>query len=129
MTPPNVSADCRAACDARLDAEATCEPGEVQVTIQGELGTDLMARFERVRAALQAGFGTILTVSDRVERLQRSGQAVVELAAELPGAVAGVGIEAANCARGAITELQSSVANVTVSVEVSVSVSGSVAAG
>ena len=129
VRPPNVSADCQAACDARLSAEASCEPGEVEVAITGELGTDLAERAERVSAALRAGFGTILTIRARLERLRDSGEQVVRLAGGLPGAVASIGLEAAGCARGSIESLQSSMGSVRISMEVSVQVSGSVTAG
>ena len=97
--------------------------------LAGELGTDLLERAERVQAAGRAGLGTILSIKARLQRLRDSGQQVVELAGGLPAAVVGVGVEAANCARGAITELQGAIANISVSVEVSVTVSGSIVAG
>lgn len=125
ITPPNVSADCRAACDARMDAEVNCQPGQVEVTIDGELEADMAERAARVRAAIRTGAGTILTLRARLQRLRRSGEQVLRLARDLPGAVGNIGVGAAACAAASIEVLRASTMSVSVSVEVSVEVSGS----
>ncbi|MCC7537053.1 MAG: hypothetical protein IT379_12605 [Deltaproteobacteria bacterium] len=128
VQPPNVSADCRAACDARLDAQATCQPGEATLVINGELDGDLQQTAERATNAVRAGLGTIMTLRRRLDRLQRSGRAVVEAAGDLPDAVGSLGVTAAGCAAATVSGLASAVGSVSVSVEVSVQVSGSASA-
>lgn len=128
VQPPQVNADCRAACDARLDAQATCTPGRAELRITGNAGTDLEARVRRVRAALGGGFGQVLLLRAKVERTARSGAQLVRAAQELPNAIGNAGARAVMCATSAATATVSAMAKVNVSVSVSVQVSGSVTA-
>ncbi|MEZ4405841.1 MAG: hypothetical protein R3A52_05140 [Polyangiales bacterium] len=128
VEPPRVSADCRAACDARLDAQATCTPGRAELRINGNVGTNLQQKVERVQAAIRSGFSQVLQVRAQVERSSRSGAALARAIADLPSAARSIGIQAATCAGAAVGAVTSSVASVNVSVQVSVQVSGSVSA-
>jgi len=128
VTPPRMSADCRAACDARLDAQASCTPGGAELRITGNVDTNLGDKVRRVQAALAGGFGQVLMLRGRLERTARSGAALSRSIADLPSAARSIGITAAACATSAIAATTQAVASVNVSVSVSVQVSGSVSA-
>lgn len=125
VQPPEVNADCRAACDARLSAQASCQPGRAVLTVDGNVASDLEARVRRVRAALGSGFGAVLMVRDRVQTTARTGEALARAIAELPSAARDVGASAAICATSSVAAVAEAVSSVNVSVQVSVSVSAS----
>jgi hypothetical protein len=129
IVPPRVSAECRASCDARLDAQATCTPARATLRITGNVSTDLQARATRLRTAIESGYGQILDVRAKVERVGRSGAALVSAVRELPSAVSDISVLAARCAATSATSAASAAASVQVSVSVSVNVSGSFSAG
>lgn len=47
---PTASARCRAACDARVEAQARCTPGHMEITVGGGLDAENQARVERVQS-------------------------------------------------------------------------------
>ncbi|MEQ8886925.1 MAG: hypothetical protein RID93_04780 [Sandaracinaceae bacterium] len=124
--PPQVNADCRAACEASVEAQMECRPGQAEVIVSGGPGPEAQARLEKVRAAVRAGLASVQLVHERVERMQRSGRVIIDSMQNLPDAIRTVGVSAAACSAGALSDLQQSLASVSVSVEVSVSVSASV---
>jgi hypothetical protein len=126
--PPEVSADCRAACEASVEATMQCTPGQTDVIVSGGPGAEAEARIARVRAAVQEGLATIQNVNERVRRMQVSGRRIVGSLEDLPETIRTVGIGAAACTAGAISDLQRSLASVSMSVEVSVEVSASFSA-
>lgn len=126
VVPPSVNADCRAACDARLDAHAQCTPGRVDLAVQGSVSDDLAPRVARLRAALGGGVATIVQLRQRAERVARSGVALGRAMGELPSAARTVGVQAGLCATAAAAATAQAVASVNISVQVSVEVSGSV---
>lgn len=125
VVPPQVNADCRAACDARLNAQATCQPGRAVLAIDGNVSSDLEARVRRVRAALGSGFGAVMTVRERVERTARTGETLARAIAQLPSAAQQIGVAAGICAASSVAAVGQAVASVNVSVQVSVQVSAS----
>jgi hypothetical protein len=125
VVPPAVNADCRAACDARLNAQASCQPGRASLAIDGNVSSDLEARVRRVRAALGSGYGAVLQVREQVERTARTGEALARAIAELPSAAQQIGVAAGLCAAGSVAAVTQAVASVNVSVQVSVQVSAS----
>jgi len=126
---PSVSADCEASCDAQLDARAECTAGHTEVTIEGNVGADAEERLGRLRQALSNGLPRILSVGAKLERLQRSGQTLVNRAGDVPGAVNNLGLTAVSCATQSVAALGDAFGSVSVSVNVSVSVSASASAG
>jgi hypothetical protein len=129
VTPPQLEAECSASCDARLNAEARCEPGRAEVVITGNLDSNLQARADALKEAIRAGYGTILAVGAKLERLAAAGSAMVSTAEEVPGAVGSLGLQAGACATQAAAMIPRATASISVSVEVSASVSGSAAGG
>ncbi|MCB9597060.1 MAG: hypothetical protein H6719_30330 [Sandaracinaceae bacterium] len=124
--PPEVDANCRAACEAHVDATLECTPGEAELVITGGPDAAAQERIAKVREAVRVGLATVLTVRERVQRLQQSGRQIANSLERLPEAVRTVGATAALCSAGAVSDLTQSLASVSVSVEVSVSVSASV---
>jgi hypothetical protein len=125
---PEVSAECNAACDAQVDASVECQPGQAELVVSGGPDAETQARAAKLRAAVAEGYGAILAVRQRVERLEESGRAVLAQLQQLPNAIRDVGISAAACSAGALADIQESMAAVSVTLEVSVSVSASFSA-
>ena len=126
---PRVDADCRASCDARLNAEAECEPGSAEVTVTGNVGTNVRDRVEKLKAAIRGSWGTIMAVRAKLQRLGEAGDELVRTAGDVPGAVGSLGLSAAACASQAAAALPRATASVSVSVEVSASMSASASGG
>ncbi|MBC7174517.1 MAG: hypothetical protein H5U40_18880 [Polyangiaceae bacterium] len=126
VRPPSVSAECQASCDARLNAQAQCEPGSVEVLVRGDASVD-RARLDRLRAALQAGWGDVQLVRARLAYLGESGRGLVDATANLRGVGRELGVGAVACITEAASIIPQATASVSVSVEVSASVSGSMA--
>lgn len=126
---PQASADCQASCDARVSAKAECKPGSLHVDIKGAADSNIPERAARLRAAIESGFGAVLTARAKLERLGASGNAIVKTAGRLPGAVGELGLHAASCATQAAAILPRATASVSVSIEVSASLSASAGAG
>lgn len=126
VQPASVSAECDAACDAHVEAQATCQPGEIYVSVTGTANGDLAGRLERVRMAAREGLSSIVDLRVRAQRLAANAAAVVRL---FPGAAQGairVSATAASCMATAATGVVQSMASVQVSVQVNVEVSASV---
>lgn len=128
VRPPEISAECKASCDARLNAQASCQPGEVAVIIKGNVDSNIEERVNHVKAALEGGWANLQVTGIKLARLRDSGEALVATAKEVPGAVGSLGIKAVGCATEAAAAVPSAFASVGVSVEVSVSVSASASA-
>lgn len=127
-TPPQVDADCRAACEARVEASMECTPGTAELVVTGGPDAEAEARLARVREAIRVGLASVLATRERMQRIQESGRRVLAELEQLPAAVRTLGVSAAVCSAGALADLTSSMQTVTVSVEVSVSVSASASA-
>ena len=128
MRPPQVSAECRAACDAQVNAQVECQPGRAELVVTGGMDAEAEARAARVREAIAIGMGTVITVRERVQRLNASGREVVSRMRELPSAIRTLGVTAAACSTAALANFQQSMSSVSVTLEVSVSVSASASA-
>ena len=125
VVPPEVHADCRAACDARIAAQAQCTPGTVQIRMTGNPAA-LSEHGLRARRAIDVGYANVLLARERVRRLESSGREILRLSGELPNAIQTLGVNAGVCMASAATVLSRAMTSVSVSVEVSVSISGSV---
>ena len=117
---PSVSADCNASCEASVQAEASCEPGQFEMRVSG--GAD-EAQVERLRAAFRH-FAQLGVIKEKLRRLRDSGRALVDTARNLRG-MREAGLQAIACVTEAAAVIPNAAANVSVSVEVSVSVSAS----
>jgi hypothetical protein len=125
VRPASASARCRAACDAELEAQARCTPGEARLNVSGGVDPAMRPRVEAVQRATAEGLSTILSLRERVQRLQTAGREIARIAPELPQAAATVGVGATACATAAASAVAEAIASLSVSVEVSVQVSAS----
>ena len=125
VRPPSASAECEASCDARLDAKAECEPGEMHVDIQGSVDQNVSEKVARVRQAIESGMSNVLLLRAKLDRLGASGAEMVQAGGRIPDAVGTLGLNAARCATQAVAALPRATASVSVSVQVSASLSAS----
>ena len=136
VEPPQMSAECKAKCDAGVHAKAECTPPHVMVRVVGAADAQAEAKF---RMAIEKNLGPILKVAIGM------GKGAVELADNMKVVIDGVsgGLQAAGdpmtvgrltaCVsapfKGALDAVGSVKANVNVSVSVQASASGSAKAG
>ena len=144
MKPPQMSADCKAKCDAHVQAKAECTPASVGIRIEG--AADAKAA-EQYKAALEKNLPAVLKIAvgigERGAHMAGNVTVVVEgLEGSVKGMVKGdattvatMGGKLAGCLsgtfKGALDAAASLKANVNVSVEVkaSASASGSASGG
>jgi hypothetical protein len=134
MKPPQMSADCKAKCDARVQAKAECSPASVGIRIEG--AADAKAA-ETYKAALEKNLPLVLKVAIGVG--ERGVKMAGNVAVVVDGAKAGVeasakasplsGGKLVGCVaapfKGAIDAAASLKASVSVSVDVKASASAS----
>ena len=134
VEPPQVSADCKAQCDAEVSGKLECTPARVVVKVTGSADAAAAAQF---KAALEKNLAGVVKVAvgmkDRIEGVVASVQGVVEgaQAAVQASASAGPAVAAQLSAcvaaplKGAFDAAASVKANVNVSVNVQASASAS----
>ena len=138
VKPPEMSADCKAHCDANVSAKMECTPAQVGITVTG--AADVKA-FETLKATLEKNLPLVLKVAigmgERAAKVATNAQVVVEGITSNVSEIAGTGGgQAALTAgqitaclgdtfKGAVSAAGSIKANVNVSVNVSASASGS----
>lgn len=125
VVPPRADADCKASCDAQLQARTECTPGEVHVNITGSLSGEGEQKASRLRRTLEENFGAVQVLGRKLQQLAMAGQEMVQTAQHVPDAVRTLGLRAAACATQAAAAVPRAMASVSVSVEVSVSLSAS----
>jgi hypothetical protein len=133
LKPPSMSADCKAKCDAQVQAKASCTPPHVLVRIIGAAdaatSTKLQAALEKdLPMILDVAIGTAKNIGQivvGVKSVVEGGEAVVKTAAS--GGISGAALTAcvAGPFKGAIDAATGIQANVSVSVSVQASASGS----
>ncbi len=126
MRPPSVHAECEAACNAKLDAEARCTPGEVHVVVRGAVASNIEERMARLRGAIEGAGGAVLATRAKLQRLVGSGKLLVRAAGDVPSAVGQIGLSAAACAAESAAGIINASASISISFEASVSVSGAI---
>jgi len=129
VRPPRASAECRAACDARLDARAECTPGYANVEVWGNVESNVEERLGRIRQALQAGLPSIRAAQQKLVLMRRAGQEMARAGRGLPAAVADVGVNAVSCVGQSLAAVANASVDVSVSIDVSASVAASASAG
>jgi hypothetical protein len=137
MKPPQMSADCKAKCDAKVSAKAECTPAAVGVKITGSSDPQAALTY---KAALEKNLPLILKVAIGIgDRGAKMAETVAKTVADLSGSVNGMAkagpIAAAKLTgcvvgplKGAADGAASVKANVSVSVDVKVSASASASA-
>jgi hypothetical protein len=130
VKPPEMSGECKANCDAELNAKVECQPAGVKVKVEG--AADAKAA-EQLVAAFQKNLPLLLKVTigmkARLEGVMASVQASVEgLSAVVKGGGAAA-LKVAGCVTGAVTAQAQASMSINVSVKASASASGSASAG
>jgi hypothetical protein len=136
VEPPQMSAECKAKCDANLQAKAECTPPHVVVRVVGSADAQAEAKF---RAAIEKNLGAILKIgigtgkaavqlADNVEVVVKGVEASVSAAGD-PMTVGRLTACVSAPFKGAIDAVTSVKASVNVSVSVQASASGSAKAG
>jgi hypothetical protein len=142
VTPPKMSADCKAHCDASVSGKMECTPASVGIAATG--AADVKA-FENFKAALEKNLPLVLKVAigmgDRAGKIAANGKAVFEGTMSSMTEIAGSGGGQAaltvgqltaclgDTFKGAIGAAGSLQGNVSLSVNVSASASGSAGGG
>jgi hypothetical protein len=130
VKPPSMSADCKAKCDAQVQAKAQCTPPHILVRITGAADAGAAAKLQatiekNLPLVLNVAIGiakNVPTLATNVKAVVQGAQGVIQTATS--DKIAGAALIAcvASPFKGAID----AVAGVTASVNVSVSVQGSV---
>jgi hypothetical protein len=130
VKPPEMSAECKANCDAQVSGEVECTKPQVIVSISG--AADMEAA-TKLQAALRANLPALIQVTvgmkDTLARVSSSVQASVE---GLQAVVQGGGdaaLKVGGCVAAALEAQVQASMSVNVSVQASASVSGSASAG
>ncbi len=138
MKPPQMSADCKAKCDAKITAKAECTPAAVGVKVEG--ATDVQAAL-KYKEALEKNLPLVLKVAigigERgVKVAEGVGKSAADLTASLIGMVKAGPVAAAQLTgcvaaplKGAGDGAASLKANISVSVDVKASASASAGEG
>jgi len=133
LTPPKVSAECSASCDAQVSGKVECSPAKVALKIEGSADASAQAKFE---GAIKNNLGAVLKIAigmkDRLEGVAASGKAVIDgvQAAAKAGAKGGAqgALAITACIAAPFTAAFDAVASVKANVNVSVDVKASASA-
>jgi hypothetical protein len=144
VKPPQMSADCKASCDANVSAKMECTPAKVGLAVEGAADAAVATKFQ---ATIEKNFPLLLKVAigigERGAKLAANVQTVVEGVSGSVQAIASSSGDAAKSGmiagqitaclgatfKGAIAAAGSLKANVNVSVDVKASASASGSAG
>jgi len=130
VTPPKVSAECKASCDAKVSGKLECSPAKVALNVSGSADAALTAKY---KGAIEKNLPAILKVAigmkDRANSIAANVQGAVEGAqgavkvAVSGSPVSGAALTACVAApfKGALDAAASIKANVSVSVDVKAS--------
>jgi len=134
VTPPKVSAECKASCDAKVSGKLECTPAKVALNVTGAADASVATKY---KGAIEKNLPAILKIAvgmkDRVASITGSVEGVVEGAqATVKASTAGGPVVAGaltacvmNPFKGAMDAAASIKANVNVSVDVKASASAS----
>jgi hypothetical protein len=134
VTPPKVSAECKASCDAKVSGKLECTPAKVVLKVEGAADAAVAAKY---KAAIEKNLPAVLKIAvgmkDHAASATANVQTVVESAqttvrasaAGSPTTAAALSACVANPFKGAMDAAASIRASVKVSVEVKASASAS----
>lgn len=130
VTPPEMSADCKANCNAELTAKMECQPAQVNVSIAGAADAEAAAK---LKTALSNNLGSLLKVTMGMKGALEGALADVQTTVEGASAAVKGGAQAAlkvgGCIAAAMQAQVQASASINVSVKASASASGSAGAG
>ncbi len=126
VTGPSAKADCMAACQARADIKASCEPPAVTASVDAAAAAEL----KTLAASLRAHLPALINAQVRLgKQLAGDVKVLVKAGQHLKGELGDAGGKAVACVGAAVSGLADVSVKVNVSVKVSASVSGKVGAG
>jgi hypothetical protein len=130
VKPPEMSADCKASCDAKVSAKVECSPASVEVKIAGAADAEAATK---LKAALSKNLPVLFKVTLGMKDNAAKAAAGVKASLEGVGAaVKGGGAAALKvgpCIAAAIDAQVKASASINVSVSASASASGSASSG
>jgi hypothetical protein len=130
VKPPEVSAECKANCDAEVNGKAECTPPQVMVTVEGAVDVDAAMK---LKGALTAHLPALLKVSvgmkDKLEGISGSVQAAAEGAQAAVTSGGDAALKVGGCFAASLKAQAEASVSINVSVKASASVSGSARAG
>ncbi len=130
VTPPKVSAECKASCDAKVNGKLECTPAKVALKIEGAADAAIAAKYKgAIEKNLPAVLKIAIGMKDRASSIAANVQGAVDGAqGAVKGAVSGGGASGvalgaciAKPFKGALDAAASIKANVNVSVDVKAS--------
>lgn len=130
VKPPEMSAECKASCDAQVSGKVECVPAEVRVSVAGAADAEAATK---LKAALKNNLPALLKVTlgmkAKVERAVANVKATLDgVKAVASGGGAGA-LKAAGCIAASIKAQAEASVSINVSVKASASASGSAGAG
>ena len=131
VTPPKVSAECKAHCDAKVSAKAHCTPARVTLRVEAAADARAVAEY---KAAIEKNLPAVLKIAigmkDRATRLAGSVKGVVKgVQGAVKGAASGTGgAQLMACVAAPFKAAVDAAASVRASVDVSVKVQASASA-
>ncbi len=79
ITPPQVSAECKAHCDGQVTAKLDCQPAQVGVVITGAADAKLAERYKgALEKNLPGVFKIAIAMPERLVKVSANGKAVAE---------------------------------------------------
>ncbi|HWL88307.1 MAG TPA: hypothetical protein VNO21_21030 [Polyangiaceae bacterium] len=133
VTPPKMSAECKAHCDAEVNAKLECHPGQVIVRVEGSADAQVAANY---KAALEKSLPAIIVIAEGMGKQANKVASNVQVVAEgalgsLQGMASGglqAGAHLASCVTGPFKAAGDAAASVKANVKVSVDVKASASA-
>lgn len=129
IEPPKASAECNASCDAQVQAEVNCDPGQLALSIEGAPDADLALKY---KAAVEKNLPAIISIAvgmkDQALEAAANVQTVVEGAQSTIGELksdAAVGARVTACVASPLKAAMDAAASIKASVSVSVELQAS----
>jgi hypothetical protein len=130
VKPPEMSAECKANCDAEVNGKAECKPPAVFVKIEGAADADAAMK---LKAALRKNLPALLNVSigmkDKLESVTGSVKTAVEGAKAAVTSGGDAALKVGACFAASLEASAKASVSINVSVKASASASGSAKAG
>ncbi len=130
MKPPEMSAECKANCDAKVNAKVECTPAKVAVKLQGAADAEAAAT---LKGALEANLPALLKVTLGMKGRLESAVGSVKASIEgVKAAVTGGGdaaLKVGGCLAASLKAQVDASVSINVSVSASASASGEAGAG
>jgi hypothetical protein len=130
VKPPEMSAECKSKCDAKVSAQLECTPPSVEVVVTGAADAKVAAQ---LKTALTKSLPALLTITvgmkGTVERATASVQASLESLQSAVTADANVALKAGGCIAAALEAQVQASASINVSMKASASASAKASTG